>query len=109
LDDETTDGEITNGSDQYDDDGNDGVSATSDGDGTEASTPGAFAESGGDPDELVPETSTQGDVVDEVPTSGPLPNTGGVPVAAGAVVALVLFGAGLLMVWLVMIWRGRRA
>ena len=108
MDDETTDGEITNGSDQYDDDGNDGVSATSDGNGAEASTPGAVARSG-DPDQFAPETSTQGDVVDEVPTSGPLPNTGGVPIAAGTVVALVLFGAGLLAVRLVMIWRGRRA
>ncbi|MCA1719096.1 MAG: hypothetical protein LC781_20485 [Actinobacteria bacterium] len=103
---EDTDGQY---SDEGNDDDGDGVSATSDGDGAEASTPGAFASSGGDPDELAPETSTQGDVVDEIPTSGPLPNTGGVPVAAGTVVALVLFGAGLLVVRLVMIWRGRRA
>ncbi len=47
--------------------------------------------------------------MDEVPTSGPLPNTGGVPIAAGTVLALVFFGAGLLMVRLVMIWRERRA
>ncbi len=85
------------------------MSATSGEGGAEASTPGASASAGGDPDEFAPETSTQGDVIDEVPTSGPLPNTGGLPVAAGTVVALVLFGAGLLVVRLVMIWRGRRA
>jgi len=85
------------------------VSASSGEGGAEASTPGAFASSGGDPDEQAPVTDPQGDVVDEVPTSGPLPNTGGLPVAAGTVVALVLFGAGLLAVRLVMIWRERRA
>jgi hypothetical protein len=31
----------------------------------------------GDPDESVPVSDPQGDVLDEVPTSGPLPNTGG--------------------------------
>ena len=106
LDGEATDGESTDGDDF--DDGS-GVSATSDGDGAEASTPGASASAGGDPDAFAPETSTQGDVVDEVPTSGPLPNTGGVPVATGTVLALVLFGAGLLAVRLVMVWRERRA
>jgi hypothetical protein len=67
------------------------------------------ARAGGDPDEQEPLTSTPGDVVDEIPTSGPLPNTGGLPVATGTVLALVLFGGGLLVVRLVMIWRARRA
>jgi hypothetical protein len=93
--------------DQYNDEGEDGVSATSDQYGAEASTPGAVAHSD-DPDQFAPETSAQGDVVDEVPTSGPLPNTGGVPIAAGTVLALVLFGGGLLAVRLVMVWRERR-
>ncbi|MBA3475094.1 MAG: DUF11 domain-containing protein [Rubrobacter sp.] len=105
--DEITDGEGTDG--QYDDAGNDGVSATADENGAEASTPGASASAGGDPDEQAPVSGEQGDVVDEVPTSGPLPNTGGVPVAAGTVLALVLFGGGLLAVRLVMVWRERRA
>ncbi len=51
----------------------------------------------------------QGNVVDEIPTSGPLPETGGAPVATGTVLALVLFGGGLLAVRLVMVWRERRA
>ncbi len=48
-------------------------------------------------------------MVGEVPTSGPLPNIGGIPVAAGTVLAMVLFGAGLLAVRLVIIRRERRA
>ena len=68
-----------------------------------------MARAGGDPDELSPETSVPADVVDEIPTSGPLPNTGGLPVATGTVVAMVLFGGGLLAVRLVMIWRARRS
>jgi hypothetical protein len=103
-------------SDQYDGEdtlGNDsgngsGVSANADENGAEASTPGAVASANADEDTLPPVSGPQGDVVDEVPTSGPLPNTGGVPVATGTVLALVLFGAGLLVVRLVMIWRGRR-
>ena len=67
-------GETTDG--QYDDEGGDGVSATADENGAEASTPGAVA-TAGDPDELAPETSVPGDVIDEIPTSGPLPETGG--------------------------------
>ncbi len=111
LNDEGTDGEGTDG-DDFDTDSegdDDGVSATADEDGAEASTPGASASAGGDPDEQAPERSTRGDVVDEVPTSGPLPNTGGAPVAAGTVLAMVLFGVGLLTVRLVMVWRERRA
>jgi hypothetical protein len=107
---ENTDGEFTDG-DIFDDDGDqdDGVSATADEDGAEASTPGAVARAGGDPDEQEPLRSAPDDVVDEIPTSGPLPNTGGLPVATGTVLALVLFGGGLLVVRLVMIWRARRA
>jgi uncharacterized repeat protein (TIGR01451 family) len=78
--DEETNGEETIGDDQYDDEGDndDGpaVSATSGNGQAEASTPGAVARSG-DPDEQAPLTSTPDNVVDEVPTSGPLPNTGG--------------------------------
>jgi hypothetical protein len=46
----------------------------------EASTPNAVARAG-DPDELEPITSTPDDVVNEIPTSGPLPNTGGLPLS----------------------------
>ena len=115
LDGEITDGEFTDGeftdADDFDDDGDldDGVSANADENGAEASTPGAVARSGGDPDQLEPLTSTPDNVVDEIPTSGPLPNTGGLPVATGTVVAMVLFGGGLLAVRLVMIWRARRS
>jgi len=76
------DGEVT--TDQYEDEGDDlgdddsPVSANADEDGAEASTPGAVASTGGDPDELEPVTDPLGDVEDEIPTSGPLPNTGGV-------------------------------
>ena len=111
-DEELTDGELTNDDpfdNSTDDSGDSGVSATADEDGAEASTPGASASAGGDPDNQAPVRRPKGNVVDEVPTSGPLPNTGGVPVAAGTVLALVLFGAGLLVVRLVMIWRERRA
>jgi hypothetical protein len=52
------------------------VSATSGDGGAEASTPGAVARSG-DPDESAPVSGPVGDVEDEIPTSGPLPNTGG--------------------------------
>ena len=86
-----------------------GVSANADDGQAEASTPGATARSGGDPDEQEPLTTTPDDVVDEIPTTGELPNTGGIPLAAGTMVALILFGAGLLAVRLVMIWHGRRA
>jgi hypothetical protein len=93
---------------QYEDTlGNNGVSANADENGASAETPGASASANGDEDTLGP-VGPQGDVVDEVPTSGPLPNTGGVPVATGTVLALVFFGAGLLVVRLVMLWRGRR-
>lgn len=87
--------EATVGDDQYDDDENDGVSATADGDGAEASTPGAAASAGQDPDELDPVTDRLGDVEDEVPTSGPLSNTGGMSVLA---VILPLVGFLLLLV-----------
>jgi hypothetical protein len=54
------------------------VSATAGDDVAEASTPGAVARSG-DPDDLSPLRSAPNNVVDEIPTSGPLPNTGGMP------------------------------
>ncbi|HVF01761.1 MAG TPA: DUF11 domain-containing protein [Rubrobacteraceae bacterium] len=74
---EDTDGELTDG-DDFDDDGP-GVSATADDGQAEASTPGAVASAGGDPDESPPLRSAPDNVVDEIPTSGPLPNTGGMP------------------------------
>jgi hypothetical protein len=65
---------------------------------------------GGNPDEQAPASEPQGDVEDEIDTSGqPLPNKGGVPIAAGLVVALILVGVCLLAVRLVTIWRERRA
>jgi hypothetical protein len=77
---EITDGEFTD-ADTFDDgDLDDGpVSATAEDGRAEASTPGAVARSGGDPDELEPLRSAPDDVVNEIPTSGPLPNTGGMP------------------------------
>ena len=46
-------------------------------------------------------------MVDEVQTTGPLPETGGASVAAGTSLALVLFGVLLLAVRLVAGWRER--
>ena len=96
-DDEITNGEDTIGDDFDDDDNDNGVSAISDGNGAEASTPGARAQAG-DADELSPERSVRGDVVDEIPTQGPLPNTGGASLWAYALPALgaLLLGAALL-------------
>ena len=82
--DETTDGEGTDGDFDTEDEGDDGVSATADEDGAEASTPGASASAGGDPDDQAPVTDPRGDVVDDVATSGPLPNTGGASLLAYA-------------------------
>jgi hypothetical protein len=98
LNDEGTDGEFTDG--QYDDGG---VSAKS-GDGVaEASTPGAVASSGGDPDEQAPVSGTPNDIVDEIDTGDqPLPNTKGAPlwvypmVGAGS---LLLLGALIRRMW----------
>jgi uncharacterized repeat protein (TIGR01451 family) len=73
--------------------------------GTTGDDGGAFAQSG-DPDEFAPEDSVRGNVVDEVPTEGPLPNTGG-PLAIFLPLGMVLFGVGLLLVRLAAIWRGR--
>lgn len=70
---------------------------------------GVLAESGLDPDEQAPVSEPQGDVVDEVATEGPLPNTGGVPLTTGASLALpVIFGIILLAVGLAVGWHGRR-
>ena len=102
-------GEATD--DEFDDEGDDdgGVSANAEDGFAEASTPGAVA-TAGDPDELAPETSVPGDVIDEIPTSGPLPETGGTSLANSViVVGMVLLGAGLLVIRLAAIWRGRRA
>ena len=88
--DETTNGEGTVSSDdQY---GSEGTT----GDG------GATAISG-DPDTFTPETSTRGNVVDEIPTEGPLPNTGGASLWAFALPAL-----GFLLLGSVLLRRFRR-
>jgi hypothetical protein len=84
----TTDSEFSSNTD------GDGVSATSDQYGAEASTPG------GDPDALAPVSDPQGDVVDEVPTSGPLPNTGGM-----SILAVILPIAGFLLLCVSIIHR----
>jgi hypothetical protein len=102
------DGEVTD-ADDFDDDGDldDGpVSATAEDGQAEASTPGAVARSGGDPDELEPLRSAPDDVVNEIPTSGPLPNTGGMPM-----VYWLLPLAGLLMLAGLPVyrWAKRRA
>jgi LPXTG-motif cell wall-anchored protein len=75
----------------------DGVSAEADEGGASAETPGASAQSG-DPDAFSPEGSVRGDVVDEVPTEGPLPNTGGSPAWIYGMVGagLLVLGAALL-------------
>jgi hypothetical protein len=75
LNDEGTDGEFTDG-DDFDE--GPAVSANVEDGVAEASTPNAVARAG-DPDELAPLTSTPDNAVDEIPTSGPLPNTGGMP------------------------------
>jgi hypothetical protein len=79
--------------------GNSGVSASSGG----ASTPGAVAQSG-NPDQQYPMTGPQGDVVNDVPTSGPLPNTGGL-----SYLALVLPVGGFLLLALTIIYRVRES
>lgn len=84
--------------------GDGGASASVDDDGASADAGGAEA----DADEQAPVEGPQGDVVDEIPTEGLLPNTGGASVATGTSLALVLFGVGLLAIRVVMIWRGRR-
>jgi hypothetical protein len=66
----------TNSLDECDDEDDSPVSATSGDGGAEASTPGAVARSG-DPDDLEPVTEPPDDVVDEIPTTGELPNTPG--------------------------------
>ena len=74
-----------------------GVSAEADEGVASAETPGASAQSG-DPDAFSPERSVRGDVVDEVPTEGPLPNTGGASLWAFVLPTLgvLLLGAALL-------------
>lgn len=51
----------------------------------------------------------QGDVVDEIASDSPLPNTGGVSLVGGMVLTLGLFSAALLVVQLAGLWRARRA
>ncbi len=123
--DETTDGETTSGTEQTvstsdaagEDTSGTGASASSGPDGSSAQAGGAGAESGGrstaDPDNQAPVGQQQaeeqygGEVVDEVQTTGPLPETGGASVAVGTSLALVLFGVLLLSVRLVAGWRER--
>ena len=102
--DETTDGEGTVGDDLNDTaDEGDGVSATAEDGQAEASTPGAVASAGEDPDELEPVEEPLGDVENEIPTSGPLPNTGGPPLW---LYALPLLGALVLVAAVIRRLRG---
>jgi len=77
-DEDTSDEECVddNGTDTGNDDSGGATASSGDGE-SEASTPGAVARSGGDPDEQAPVTEEQGDVVDEVDTEGQLPATAG--------------------------------
>jgi uncharacterized repeat protein (TIGR01451 family) len=77
------------------------VSATSEDGQAEASTPGAVARSGGDPDDLEPERDVPDDVVDEVPFEGELPNT------AGSIWPYVMPGLGCLLLLGVLVKRIR--
>jgi hypothetical protein len=90
LDDQITDAEASIS--DFEDDLADSEATTGDGDG------GAFAQSG-DPDEQPPVTGQRGDVVDEVPTEGPLPNTGGAPLV------YVLPALGVLILGLAIVTR----
>jgi hypothetical protein len=83
--DQNVNGETSTGEDNGN---NSGVSAVSNGNGAEASTPGAVASAGGNPDNQAPVSGPQGDVVDEVPTSGELPNTDGANLLAYSLPAL---------------------
>jgi hypothetical protein len=109
---EEAEGELSTLESELDDDGEDtsGVSANADENGASAETPGASASAGGDPDAQGPVTGPQGDVVDEVPTSGPLPETGGTSLANSILIlGMVLLGTGLLTIRLATIFlRGRR-
>lgn len=69
----------------------------SDENGAEASTPGAVASANGDEDTLGP-VGPQGDVVNDIPESGPLPNTGGISLLALAmpVLGVMLLGVALI-------------
>lgn len=94
--DEDTTGDLNDTAD------NDTPGAVADSSTGEASTPGAVANAGGDPDEQAPVSQEQveeqgGEVVDEVETTGPLPETGG----ASLVYALPLAGCALLALTLV--------
>jgi hypothetical protein len=80
--------------------GNGGAFASSGPGGAEASTPGAVAQSGVNPDQQYPVTGPQGNVVNEVPTQGPLPNTGGL-----SFLAITLPVMGFLILCFAVIYR----
>lgn len=96
VEDESTDGENTSSSLDASDPANDSASANADENGAEASTPGAVASANGDEDTLGP-VGPQGDVVNDIPESGPLPNTGGISLLALAmpVLGIMLLGVAL--------------
>ena len=99
-----TGGEDTTG--EFNDNDEDTPGAVADSSTGEASTPGAVANAGGDPDEQAPVSQEQveeqgGEVVDEVETTGPLPETGG----ASLVYLLPL--AGCVLLALTLVRRGR--
>jgi hypothetical protein len=104
------DAEITSDNEFNSNEDTSGVSANADENGASAETPGASASAGGDPDAQGPVIGPQGDVVDEVPTSGPLPETGGTSLANSIIIlGMVLLGTGLLTIRLATIFlRGRR-
>jgi uncharacterized repeat protein (TIGR01451 family) len=94
----------TDALDECEDEGDDGVSATADDGQAEASTPGASARSGGDPDDLKPRRDVPDDVVDEVTTIGELPNTDGISLLVLALTTAPSIG-GLVMFWAVVVRR----
>jgi hypothetical protein len=83
--------------------GNGGASASSGPGGAEASTPGAVAQSG-NPDQQYPVSGPQGNVVNEIPTQGPLPNTGGL-----SFLTIALPVAGFLLLCVAVIYRVRES
>jgi hypothetical protein len=103
--DEDPEDDLDNGTlEECEDEG--GVSATSDGDGATAETPGATARAGGDPDDQEPVTEVPDDVEDEIPTSGPLPNTDGFSLVFLAL-STALSISGLMAFWAVVVRRAR--
>lgn len=93
----------TSSGNQYEDTfGNGGARASVGPEGSRAQAGGANA--GRSPDQYAPETGPRGDVVNEVPTEGPLPNTGGL-----SLLAVILPIAGFLILSAAIITRIRNS